>query len=264
MAYYPSTKTTGWTNLRPVAETHIAQRGFTLVELMVALAIAGVVMAAVVTTFRIQQASYVVQEEVVVMQQNLRAAMSQMTRELRMAGYDPAHTTDAGISAATANSITFSYLADADGVDNDNDGATDEAGELNTITYSLYVPYVAEGNTVTAIGRAVNGAVMPLAENIQALEFVYLDGEGNTTATLADIATVQISVLARADRPDPKFVNTFNYFPASCPQPAPPAVPDDTCVAGTAWDFDGAVNNRNAFNDNFRRRLLITTIQLRN
>lgn len=251
MAYNPSTQTIGWIELRSVADPHIAQRGFTLVELMVALAIAGVVMAAVVTTFRIQQGSYVVQEEVVVMQQNLRAAMSQMTRELHMARYNPTQLPNVGISAAAANAITFSQV--------------NNAGFVDTITYSLYVPYVAEGNTVPAIGRAVNGgAVVPLAENIQALEFVYLDSGGNPTITLADITTVQVSILARADRPDPKFVNTFNYFPASCPQPAPPAPADDTCVSLTAWDFDGAVNGSNAFNDNFRRRLLITTIQLRN
>lgn len=237
--------------MRPVADTHIAQRGFTLVELMVALAIAGVVMVAVVTTFRIQQASYVVQDDVVVMQQNLRAAMSQMTRELRMARYDPTHLVGAEISAATASSITFSQA--------------NPAGGLDTITYSLYVPYVAEGNTVTAIGRAVNdGAVMPLAENIRALEFVYLDAGGLPTATLADITTIQVSILAQADRPDPKFVNNFNYFPASCPQPAPPAPANDACVAGTAWDFDGVANGQNAFNDNLRRRLLIETVQLRN
>ncbi len=239
--------------MRTVAETPIAQRGFTLVELMIALAISGVVMAAIVTTFRIQQASYVVQDEVVVMQQNLRAAMSQMTRELRMARYDPSKIAGAEISAAAASSITFSMVANA--------------GGLTTITYSLYVPYAAEGNTATAIGRAVNGgAVAPLAENIQALEFRYLDASGNVTTVLADIATIQVSILARADRQDPSFVNTLSYFPASCPQPAPPALPDDSCiVAGSAWDFDGVPgNNSNAFNDNFRRRLLITTIQLRN
>lgn len=251
--------------MRPVADTHIAQRGFTLVELMIALAISGVVMTAIVTTFRIQQASYVVQDDVVVMQQNLRAAMSQMTRELRMARYDPTKIAGATISAATATSITFSQVADTDGVDNNLNGFTDEAGELNTITYSLYVPYVAEGNTVSAIGRVANGLpVQPLAENIQALEFVYLDAGGIPTATLADIATIQVSILARADRADPNFVNTLSYFPASCPQPAPPALPDDTLVPA-AWNFDGVIgNNSNAFNDNFRRRLLIATIQLRN
>lgn len=265
MGYYLSTKITGWTKVRPVSAIHSTQRGFTLVELMIALAIAGVVMAAVVTTFRIQQASYVVQDDVVVMQQNLRAAMSQMDRELRMAGYDPAKTADAGITVANPSDITFTQVADADGVDNDGDGLADEPGELSTISYNLYAPYVAEGNVDTAIGRAVNGAVMPLAENIQALEFVYLDAGGSATAVLADIAAVQVSILARANRPDPRFVNTLSYFPASCPQPALPAPADDTCVAGNVlWDFDGVVDGRNAFNDNFRRRLLITTIKLRN
>jgi len=61
--------------------------GFTLIELMVAMVIAIVVMAAIFTTFKSQQDSYVIQDQVTRMQQNLRGAMYVMTRDIQMAGY---------------------------------------------------------------------------------------------------------------------------------------------------------------------------------
>lgn len=222
-------------------------KGFTLIELMITLLISGIVMIGVFTTFRSQQDTYVIQEDMVVMQQNLRAAMNQMARELRMATYDPI-TNAGGITSATATLIAFTY-------------ETDNIGTLQSIQYDLYDAYL-DGDT--DIGRQVGASKMPLAENIDALEFLYLDASGNTTTVLDDITTIKVSILARAAQSENKFLNTHDYFPASCPQPAPPALPDDTCVAGTAWDFDGAVDNSNAFNDNFRRRLLTTTIHLRN
>ena len=63
------------------------QEGFTLIEMMVAVVIAGVVMGSVLYTFRSQQSSYAVQEQVAMMQQNLRAAMDYMVGDIQMAGY---------------------------------------------------------------------------------------------------------------------------------------------------------------------------------
>jgi type IV pilus assembly protein PilW len=52
-----------------------SNQGFTLVELMVSLVVAGVVLAGICTTFYSQHTSYLDQEQIVSMQQNLRAAM---------------------------------------------------------------------------------------------------------------------------------------------------------------------------------------------
>ncbi|UCF72314.1 MAG: prepilin-type N-terminal cleavage/methylation domain-containing protein, partial [Deltaproteobacteria bacterium] len=62
------------------------RKAFTLAELLVAMVVVGVVMAAIVSTYYSQQKSYVAQEQVAAMQQNLRAAMFYMEREIRMAG----------------------------------------------------------------------------------------------------------------------------------------------------------------------------------
>src|SRR5512136_806194 len=61
--------------------------GFTLIELLVAIALGMVILAGLFRTFKVQHDSYVVQDQVSAMQQNLRAAMYMITRDLQMAGY---------------------------------------------------------------------------------------------------------------------------------------------------------------------------------
>jgi len=60
--------------------------GITLVELLVSLAIFGLVTGGLYRTFISQQKVYVVQDQVVDMQQNLRGAVNRMVKEIRMAG----------------------------------------------------------------------------------------------------------------------------------------------------------------------------------
>jgi len=62
-------------------------KGLTLIELLVAVAISGILMAAIYRTFIGQHKTYSVQEQVVDMQQNVRVAINRMMREIRMAGF---------------------------------------------------------------------------------------------------------------------------------------------------------------------------------
>jgi prepilin-type N-terminal cleavage/methylation domain-containing protein len=62
-------------------------QGITLIELLVALVISGVLLAAVYRTFIGQQKTFVVQDQVVDMQQNMRGAINRMMTEIRMAGF---------------------------------------------------------------------------------------------------------------------------------------------------------------------------------
>jgi len=64
-----------------------ANSGFTLVELVVAIALGLVILAGLFQTFRTQHDTYIVQDQVAAMQQNLRAAMYLITRDLQMAGW---------------------------------------------------------------------------------------------------------------------------------------------------------------------------------
>lgn len=63
------------------------KRGVTLIELLIALIITAILVAGVYRTFVSQQRTYTVQDQVVEMQQNVRAALNKMFREIRMVNY---------------------------------------------------------------------------------------------------------------------------------------------------------------------------------
>lgn len=64
------------------------QRGITLIELLVAFVICAVVIAAIYRVFIAQSRAYVVQDQVVEVQQNIRSVMELIVRDLRMTGFD--------------------------------------------------------------------------------------------------------------------------------------------------------------------------------
>jgi type IV pilus assembly protein PilW len=201
-----------------------SNQGFTLLELLVATAMVGIVMGGIYSTYYSQQKSYAAQEQVAAMQQNLRAAMYFMEREIRMAGCDPTGSANAGILAAGANTVNFTEDVDGDG--------TISADE--NITYTV-IDSDGDGN-VDRLER--NGQV--LAENIDTLDLVYLGEDGSPTAVLADVRSIELSVVGRTGRGDPGFTNNTTYYN----------------LEGTPI--------YTAPGDSFRRRLLTTEIKCRN
>lgn len=168
--------------------------GFTLVELMVALAVGSIVMAAVMTAFLSQHNTYLAQGQVVEMQQNARVALDMLELDIRSAGYDP-NNLGAGITTAGVNNLVFTR---------DNG-----AGVLETISYSLMDAFIVEGRNdglVDDLGRddGSGAGLLPVAENISQLEFRYLDGDGTSTAVVNDIRSIQVSLLAQSARPEAK------------------------------------------------------------
>jgi type IV pilus assembly protein PilW len=179
-----------------------SSNGFTLVELMVAMAISLLVMGSIYSVYQSQQRSYVVQEQVTAMQQNLRAGMAMLTRDIRMAGYDPTRANNLGITVANNNGIQFTRRDDSDTT-------------TQTITYNL------SDNDLDGIDDRLDRNNQMVAENIDALNFVYVDqngnfldddGSGNVTINIASIRSIQATILARTGRGDPKYVNTNDYL----------------------------------------------------
>lgn len=230
--------------MNKTAHVNPVKNGFTIIELLIAMAITGIVSTAIFTAFQSQQQSYLTQDQVVEMQQNLRAAMDVMVSEIRMAGYDPYGDSGAGIIASgdgsNGNPFQFSLVADKDGENNDGDLDTDEPGELKTIQYDLYDAYSDNDND---IGRKVGaGNRQPFAENIEDIEFYYTFADGTKTTIPADpsqIRSLQITILARTGDPVRGFTDTRTYNTPS----------------GASWG---------PYNDNYRRRLLTTTVKCRN
>ncbi|WP_456387872.1 PilW family protein [Desulfolithobacter sp.] len=230
-----------------------ADEGFTLVELMITLLISGIISVAIYSTYTSQQRVYFAQYSVAEMQQNIRAALSILARDIRMAGYDPTGNAGSGFVdsslftygtrtvtvTTSANEIAFTADLDGDGVidvtveDIDGNGSK-EMTEMEQVAYRLNGTDLERFSSTTGIV-----AWQDIAENIEGLEFTYLDSDNNVTTTPADIRSVQISILARSGQRDPEFENNKIY----------------TTASGAVWG---------PYNDGYRRRLLVMTVQCRN
>jgi len=186
-------------------------KGFTLIEVLIALGIAGVVLAAAYATFMSQNNSYKRQEQITEMQQNLRAALTFMARDIRMAGLNPKRTDKPKIESAESDSINFTLDLNGDG---DVDDKVD--GEYENITYELYDP---DNNGDKKIGRRYkyidssgsHSHLDPLVENIDVLNFVYLKNDGNVATAISDIKAVQITIIARTERAFPNYTDATRY-----------------------------------------------------
>jgi type IV pilus assembly protein PilW len=199
-----------------------SEKGFTLVEILVAVAISGVVMAGIYSAYYTQQRSYEVQEQLVAVQQNLRAAMYFMEREIRMAGLDPTRDAGAAIIAALSNDLQFTEdVSDDITDDDDGDGDTrdDPDGIIQTEQENIRY-YLEDGKLRRATIKKdppYDPIVQTLSENIEALDFVYLDADGGVISTpvsaanLANIRSIQIALLGRSAKRDPQYGGTQSF-----------------------------------------------------
>jgi type IV pilus assembly protein PilW len=202
--------------MKKYAMEMLNEGGYTIVELLVAIAISGVFLAAIYSAYFSQQRSTLAQEQVSAMQRNLRSAMYYMEKEIRMAGCDPTGKSGGKIETANKGQIRFTMdITDDTGTGNP-DGDVGDAEE--NIGYYLY-----GGNLVrdlTDDGDDTNGG--RVAENIDAINFVYLDKDGNNLAddglgNVTDpenrdkIRSIQVTVVARTGKEDPRYTDSAAY-----------------------------------------------------
>ncbi len=238
-------------------------QGFTLVELIITLAMSAIIVSAVYSAYIIQQKTYYTQGQVVEMQQNIRAGLELMSSEIRMAGYGSAADADVVVANGLQLQIKMDLDNDGDcldtnedvtfalaGVDANNDGVIDNIDIVNNETGVAG----SDGKVDAAVAltrRPGAGAAQAVSDGIQAIEFFYTLANGAqtllpTAAQLDEIQTVQITMLAVANQRDPKYTNAETY----------------TTGSGAQWTpllFSGS-----ATGDNYRRRLLTSSVNIRN
>ena len=167
-------------------------KGMSLIELLIALVISSILMGAMYQTFIKQQKTYAVQEQVSEAQQNVRIAMDTIVRYVRMAGYkgNPAGAGSFGFLYAKSDTIGFTFDADGNGLYAGNDSA-------ERIEFRL---------SGTTLQRTVNTTTnwQDIAENIESIQFQYLDANNNTTTILANIRRVIITITGRTSISDPE------------------------------------------------------------
>jgi type IV pilus assembly protein PilW len=163
------------------------EQGVTLVELMIVVAILGMVMAATYNMFAFQQKSYTIQDNVAVMQQNVRVGLEYMIKEIRMAGYVP-EGIPPNNSAPTDDSVPSPGPLVLDGTDEAIEEATiDEItfqADIDNDAMTEMVRYALDGTDLT-LTREVwewsggwtdeDGLADPqiVAEDIESISFTY-------------------------------------------------------------------------------------------
>jgi type IV pilus assembly protein PilW len=173
----------------------MSEKGFTLVELLVAILASLVVLGAIAATFIIQDRSYNRESQVVDVQENARAGMHMITQLLAMAGYDPTGTAGASLLTAASDEIRFT-------MDLNGDGDVDDTGPDEDVTFAL---------DTSDLQLTMDD--QPLAENIppDGLVFSYFDSNDNQLSTpltaedRAGVTRVTIQLTARTQDPDPDY-----------------------------------------------------------
>jgi type IV pilus assembly protein PilW len=160
-------------------------RGFTIVELMIVVVLSSIVTAAIIMVYQAQNRSYLFQERITQIQQNLRAATFVMSDEIRMVGTSIISAGD----GTAGNPFQFTAVADSDDQDNDNDGTVDEAGEIKNVRYRLFDD---QADSDMELGRQEIGSGRPegaIAENIQNIGFAYAYDSDDDSDNEADTYT---------------------------------------------------------------------------
>jgi type IV pilus assembly protein PilW len=173
--------------------------GFTLTELMVAMAIGMVVLASVAGTFRAQTRQNKAEEEISQLHQNVRGALDLMSRELMQAGYKAPGGTVTGV---TYNATQLLIQADING-----NGSIDTSN--TSLEYLIYTRNSGTNQLTRQLGSS--GTPEVVADNITQCDFTYKDASDATTTTSASIRKVTITITGRTAKPDPSYTTNGGY-----------------------------------------------------
>lgn len=167
-------------------------RGFTLAELMVALAVASIVLAVITGVYAGLMRSYTTQNAAAEVQQTVRAGIDYMAEDIMMAGFNPRNGSIIAIEEAGSTRIRVRFDRNTDLQDSTPDFG-DVAYEFNTAD--------------SRIDQTEGGSTQPYIDNVTNLTFTYRDADGQDLindlgkpdpiadlADRADIRIVEISI----------------------------------------------------------------------
>ena len=268
-----------------------AQRGFSLIEMMISMTIGMILMVAIAQLFYGNRQTAATQEQAARMQETARYAIQILQREIRMAGMKRTESTgifDAANPMITGTNATVGAPNESDeitvrlwGSDNGAGTAADNtvvdcignSARLNErVVDRFHIANNASGepslfcqNTHPATGVVTDNELVPGVESMQILVGVDTDADkspnkylqlNDGTINLDQVISVRVSLLLRSDNgvtqgTDSNFYNHFGT--AYAPANAAPAGD-----AGAVFNQAGAALDRRI------RRLYGTTVTIRN
>lgn len=179
------------------------RRGFSLLELLITLAILTIMMAPMVAIFYQSEASFRAQSQQAEMLGQMRIAMDQITRCLRQAGNEP--ISSLGVPAVVVlgdghirlNTDITGSVASTSG--NSAESTGDPDGALGSIYEVVTFRHDPQRDAIYA---DVGYGEELLAQNISGLSFTYMDLAGSPTMDPAKIAQVRVWMTGESEEAD--------------------------------------------------------------
>lgn len=141
--------------------------GFTLIEVLMCIAILSILFGTIYRTFDTFNRSYAKENVKAGVQQKSRIGIDLMARDIRLAGLDPLGSAGAGFNPANTNATSVQFTADLN-----YDGDLDDPFED--------MIYAFNGNLLQQTTDLGSGPVTAtLLDNVTALTFSYLDQADN-------------------------------------------------------------------------------------
>lgn len=169
------------------------QKGFSLIELMIATALGIFLSAAMISLFVGSKQSYRLNENMSRLQENARFAVSFMSRDIRMTGYHACVTAIERDDAVSGQNNTG--LNDSDTISVLwQSNACDVADVIVTTVYSIQTG----ANGGPALFRSVDGVSQELVEGIEDLQILYGEDTDNDKVPNYFVDAASVTDMAQA------------------------------------------------------------------
>jgi type IV pilus assembly protein PilW len=184
----------------------ISTHGFSLLELLIVLAVFSFIVGGIFTNLSQSQTRYQFEQEVAEVQQTARNAVDIMEREIKLAGFPIPSYYDSALNWTSANSerVAAGFITL---------GATNLVFEADLLEDGIVdrVVYRLNGSTLersaqnkTAGGGVPAAVYQTLATNVTGLTFSYLNSTGTTTTIPSEVRSVGILFNINTTNVDPQ------------------------------------------------------------
>jgi len=172
----------------------VSEKGFTLVEFMIAALVMSFVLGGTVMLATQLQQSYSTQLEDAALEQEARYALDWIARDLRQATSDPYHEIDSDqelfIDPNAGTDLDDSIRIQAD--INPPDGVLDDDGEDITIEFDAVNGVITREDTIASTTEDMTDGIFT------DLQFTFLDSSGTATTAPDNVAYVRVQVTAQS------------------------------------------------------------------
>jgi len=192
-------------NLMVPGKNHNCSTGFSLVELLVVLAVFTFIVGGLFTVLNKGQIRYAFEQDVTEAQQSARNAIDMMGREIRLAGFPKTSYYDGALGYNTNSNTIAKGFTTSNATDVVFEGDINEDGIVEVVEYNLSGSTL-QRSTVAKPGGGVAAtpSFKTLAENVRSLSFTYYDAAGSTTTVPANVRRVQVNLNLSTSRVDPE------------------------------------------------------------